>query len=421
MKKRILSCLLAIMMLTVIMTGCQDSSLQKNVVKVDYDVNKEVEPYLAKLPAIPEADKSFVIQMGYNDCDHMVAAIIGDNAGIYKALGLNVVVTKSGQTAAAMASGDMVAGYSGFSSMVKSANKGAPVFMPAGSHLGGSKYFVVRSEINSPEEIIGSRITVGEADMFSPYWLSYCEQVGLPTDYTRYQGVDMDDNDAIVAMKAGQIDGYMCCDPFGTMAEFEGFGKIIGTEWGAHVSDDLETGWGLHCGYFINKDFANDHKELTTRLVLAHCLAIKYMYQHPYNAGMMFADDFGVDPAVGLRTMYMKLCAEGRTLSWDVNETNIKNYTDYWNSYGIPEDKIPEVKDLPSFLDLQYLEACGIESFKDFMVNNKIDEKFPIRDPYLTWLEKAETIDGVDHSSKVGKTVEKWNNNEVVTKLAPKK
>lgn len=62
----------------------------------------------------------------------------------------------------------MVCGYSGFSSMVKNANKGAPVFMPAGSHLGGSKYFVIRSDINSPEEIIGSRITVTEDDMYSP-------------------------------------------------------------------------------------------------------------------------------------------------------------------------------------------------------------------------------------------------------------
>lgn len=40
--------------------------------------------------------------------------------------------------------------------------------MPAGSHLGGSKYFVIRSDINSPEEIIGSRITVTEDDMYSP-------------------------------------------------------------------------------------------------------------------------------------------------------------------------------------------------------------------------------------------------------------
>jgi len=115
--------------------------------------------------------------------------------------------------------------------------------------------------------------------------------------------------------------------------------------------------------------------------------------------------------------MYLKLCAEGRTLSWDINETNIKNYTDYWHSYGIPEDKIPEVKDLPSFFNLKYLEACGIESFKSFMEDNKINEKFPIRDSYLAWLEKAEEIDGIDHSSTVGKTVEKWNNNEIVSKL----
>ncbi|MCR6546495.1 ABC transporter substrate-binding subunit SaoX [Dehalobacterium formicoaceticum] len=417
MKKRVIIGALVTTMLIAALTGCTDSSKQSNVGQSDYDPNEEIAPYLDNLPEIPEADKEFVIQMGYNDCDHMVAAIIGETTGLYEALGLNVVVTKTGQVASAMGAGDMVAGYSGFSSMLKAANKGAPVFMPAGNHLGGSKYFVIREDINSAKEIIGSRITITEDDMYSPYWLSYAEQVGIPKDYTLYQGVDMDDNDAIVAMKAGQLDGFMCCDPFASMAEMEGIGKIIGTEWGGHISEDLESGWGLHCGYFINSDFAKAHPELTTRLVLAHCLSIKYMYQHPYNAGMMFADDFGVDPAVGLRTMYLKLCAEGRTLSWDVDETNIKNYTDYWYSFGIPEEEIPYVKDIPSFLDLSYMEACGIESFESFMEDNKINEKFPKDDPYLTWLEKAESIDGIDHSSTLGKTVEKWNNNQVVTKL----
>ena len=41
MNKKTLSVLLVTMMLGAIATGCQDSSLQKNVVKVDYEVTKE--------------------------------------------------------------------------------------------------------------------------------------------------------------------------------------------------------------------------------------------------------------------------------------------------------------------------------------------------------------------------------------------
>ena len=417
MKKEIIAGSLVILMLLLALTGCADSGQQTNVVQTDYDPYEEIAPYLDNLPDIPEEDKDYVIQMGYYDCDHMVAAIIGEATGLYEALDLNVVVTKTGQVAAAMGSGDMVVGYSGFSSMVRAANKGAPVFMPANNHLGGSKYFVVRKDITSAEEIIGARITVTEEDMYSPYWLSYCEQVGIPTDYTLYDGVDMKQEDAMYALKAGQIDGFMCCDPYASIVEEEGIGKIIGVEWGGHISEDLQSGWGLHCGYFINRDFADAHPELTTRLVLAHCLAIKYMYEHPYNAAMMFADNFGTSPDVGLRTMFLKTNAEGRTLSWDVDETNIKNYTDFWYSFGIPEEKIPYVKDMASFFDLTYLEACGIESFDTFLNESKINEKFPLFMPYLEWVEKAEIIDGIDPSTTVGKKVEKWNNNERVSKL----
>ena len=51
------------------------------------------------------------------------------------------------------------------------------------------------------------------------------------------------------------------------------------------------------------------------------------------------------------------------------------------------------------------------------MEESKIDEKFPLFMPYLEWVEKAEIIDGIDPSTTVGKKVEKWNNNERVSKL----
>ena len=125
MKKEIIAGSLVILMLLLALTGCADSGQQTNVVQTDYDPYEEIAPYLDNLPDIPEEDKDYVIQMGYYDCDHMVAAIIGEATGLYEALDLNVVVTKTGQVAAAMGSGDMVVGYSGFSSMVKAANKGA--------------------------------------------------------------------------------------------------------------------------------------------------------------------------------------------------------------------------------------------------------------------------------------------------------
>ncbi len=416
--KRIIVMLLACSMM-ISACGCHDSSTETSEVKVDYDVNDEIAPYLENLKDIPEADKDLVIEMGYNDCDHMVAAIIGERTGLYKALGLNVNVTKTGKVAEAMASGDMVVGYAGFGKIIKTANQGAPIMMPAGSHLGGSRYLVVKPDVEKTSDIIGLKIgCLSEDSIYSPGWLGYCAELNIPVELSNYEAVSMGQSDAMFALKAGTIDAFSCCDPYASIAELEGFGKIIGTEWGAHVSDDLRTGWGLHCGYYINSDFAKAHPELATRLVLAHCLAIKYMYEHPYNAGMMFADGFDCDPSVGLRTIYIKTCAEGRTLCWDINESNIQNYTDYYKSFNIPDEEIPYVTEIASFLDLSYLEACGIEPFADYIEAEGIEETFPIRMSYSDWLYKAEEIDGIDHESTVGKTVDKWMNGEVVTKLA---
>jgi len=90
-------------MLAVALASCHDSSAQpqnsnqpqggqqgadqsQTLGKVDYDPQEAIAPYLEYLPEIPEADKDYVIEMGYNNCDHMVGAIIGQDTGLYDAL-----------------------------------------------------------------------------------------------------------------------------------------------------------------------------------------------------------------------------------------------------------------------------------------------------------------------------------------------
>ena len=91
--------------------------------------------------------------------------------------------------------------------------------------------------------------------MTQPNWRSFCNQLGIPFIVDYYEQFDMDSTDKNTALKAGVIDGYIECDPYASIAEMEGFGKIVGTEWGAaNVSEDRTEGWGVHCGYFLNTD-----------------------------------------------------------------------------------------------------------------------------------------------------------------------
>lgn len=435
-RKRLLALALAGTMVAGILSGCHDStetpssgggdqggsqSTSQGLTKVDYDPVAEIAPYLDKLPEIPEEDKDFVIEMGYNNCDHMVAAIIGQDTGLYDALGLHVNITKTGQVASAMASGEMVVGYAGFGGLIENVNKGARVIMPAGSHLGGAMYMVVPPEVESLDEVVGKTLDMGEGSNYSTFWLEICDKLGIPSDIgTYYDGNSMGDEDAMMALRAGHLDIFTCCDPYASIAEEEGFGKIVATAWHADVKDDKSTGWGIHCGYYINADFAEAHPELTTRLVLAHCLGIKYMYQHPYSAGLMFAETFGTSDAVGLRTMYLKTNAEGRTLCWTIDQSNMDNYETWYDMLGVPEEERTLVTDAEGFMDLSWLEKCGIEDFQTFIDEAKIDEIQPLGMSYADWLYMAETIDGVNHDSTVGK-VDKWmeNGNKTESPIEP--
>ena len=53
----------------------------------------------------------------------------------------------------AMASGEMDVGYQGINGAIRSVNNGAPLFMAAANHLGGSYYLVVSNDIEKPEDL----------------------------------------------------------------------------------------------------------------------------------------------------------------------------------------------------------------------------------------------------------------------------
>ena len=209
MRKRLLCLMLAASMLIVGLTGCKDSSNDTNTVQVDYNAEEEVAKYKDYLGEIPEADKDYVVELGYRNCDHMVAALVGEGSGIFDALGLTVNITKTGQIMEAMASGEMDVGYQGIQGAILSVNNGAPLFMAAANHLGGSEYLVVSNDIQKPEDLIGKKLAIGNEPWKSPQWSNWAEDLGIPVmTEGNYEIVDMGETDALLAMKAGQVDCF---------------------------------------------------------------------------------------------------------------------------------------------------------------------------------------------------------------------
>ncbi|MEG0227842.1 MAG: ABC transporter substrate-binding subunit SaoX [Lachnospiraceae bacterium] len=422
MKKKWVAVLLMATLAVSSLTACHNSSQKtstKDVKETGYDPKAEAENF--KMGELNAAEKDRTVEMGYYNCDHMVGSIIGDKAGIYKALGLKVNVTKSAETLKALSSGQMDVGYTGIEGAILSVNKGAPFFMAAGNHVGGSRYLVVSNDIKEPKDLVGKTLAITSEPDIDPEWLTWAEKLGIPAEASSYNIVEMSGQDALFALKAGKIDGFSCCDPYASITEFEGFGHIAGIGWGAaNVEENTNTddAWGLCCIYAMSNDFKEKCPELARRLVFAHEMAIKFMYEHPYNAAMMFADGFDVDPYVALRTIYMKTVAEGRTITWSFSKKNIDNYINYYTQYSqIPAEDIPKVDDISKFMSTELLEDAGTEDFGKF-ITEKVDPIMPLGMTFEDWYNKAKELDSISDKDAVdiSKTATSYLNKDLKTK-----
>jgi NitT/TauT family transport system substrate-binding protein len=410
MKKRAIAALLAATMVCSLLTACHNSSEDNaktvDVEATDFDPEKAVEGF--EFGELTDEEKNYVVEMGYFNCDHMCASIIGEKSGIYEALGLNVNVTKSAETVNALISGAMDVGYIFFSKNLMADD--SPVYQAAANHLGGSRYLVVSNDIDVKDyaSIQGKTIAMTAEPEVNAEWRKWSEEYGFSFNAADYDIVTMGQKDAMFALKAGQVDAFTCCDPYASQAEFEGFGKIMCISWGANLEDGellTEENAGTCCSYAMSVEFREKYPELARRLVYAHMLSVKYLYEHPYNAAMMFADGFDVDPYVGLRTVYMKTVAEGRTITWQWSEKtmqNNENFETQWTNPAIPEEDIIFAKDSMKSLELSnaIFEEAGIPDFDEF-IKDSIDEKFPLGMTFEDWYTEAKKIDSISDEDAV--------------------
>ena len=408
MKKRLVAVLLVAAMSMSLLTACRDSGENKATVDIeqtDYDPEEEVKNF--EFGELSDEEKNYVVEMGYNNCDHMVAAIIGEKAGIYKALGLNVNVTKSGETVKALVSGAMDIGYIGVGAAALSQDP--PYFIASANHTGGSRYLVVSNDITEPSQIEGKTLAMTSTPEGNSEWRAWARDYNVSFNAEDYNIVSMGQQDAMFALKAGQIDGFVCCDPYASIAEFEGFGHIMFTSWGINMPEDgslpKSDDWARCCTLAMNKDFANQHPELARRLVYAHMLSIKYLYEHPYNASMMFADGFDCDPYVGLRTVYMKTVAEGRTITWHWSQANLQNDEDFDTQFTNPsiiEKDICYTNIFEASLKraTELADSAGLDDF-DSYIKEKVDPISPLGITFEDWYDHAKTIDGISDEDAV--------------------
>ena len=329
---------------------------------------------------------NYVVKLGYYNCDHMTAACIAKDAGIFDKLGVQVQITGNGEVPNAMAAGQMDCGYVGVAALRVAYGKGAPVLVAANNHLGGSWYLVSSKNITDPKQLVGKKVALGTgAHETYLSWVLMANRLGIPADPKNYENFDMKDSDEYLAMKTGKLDAYTCCDPWASMAVYEQTGNILATD------DKMPNGdWGVCCVYSMRKGFAQEHPELAKKMLMAHTQALEYIYTHPAKSAKIFAVNYKVPEEVALMTIYRKTVGEGRTLTWELDkaaleatfttskEMGIKNYLDY--QYD------------PAFADTTLQEQAGVDDFDKF-IKEQVDPVFPLGMTYEQWKAKIAQVD----------------------------
>lgn len=380
--------------IAVLAVSCNNaSSKQGNENMMEDDVKKIVSDYT--LEPLSESDQKYQINLGYYNCDHMTAACVGEDTGIFKALGLNVSVTGNGNVPEAMSAGKMDMAYAGFTTTLNAVKNNVPLFIAAENHTGGAEYLVVAKDIENPKDLLNKKISIGaNAETYNLNWAEWTEALDIPRNTTNYENFSMSDSDAYFAFKLGKLDAYGACDPWGSMAEYENTGKILRRQ----DTDRKIDGHGTCCKVCMNYNFAKTHPKLAERILLAHAMSIEYMYLHPYKAAKIFAENYNVPLEVGLMTLWKKLNNEGRTITWKLNSEYVHNQMKTMKRLGVRDD-INNLN-IDEYIDLSYFNNSGAKDFDTF-IKEEVDQIFPLGMSYEDWRAKAVKVDNITEEATI--------------------
>ncbi|MCL2170381.1 MAG: hypothetical protein FWB74_10210, partial [Defluviitaleaceae bacterium] len=338
-----------------------------------------------QLAPLSERAQNRVVQLGYLNCDHMIAAPIAYRSGIYHALGMNVAVAGHTAVPESMAAGNMDVAYVLYNIALRGRIMGSPLFIAGNNHTGGSVYLVVANHIETPEDLVGATIVLGgDRDVLK--WAEIANRLGIPQDRSYYNEVLIAaDSERYFAFALGEIDAFITCDPWGSFAVYNGTGWIMATAQ-TTFNIDGETIIGTCCKVVMHYDFANEYPELAERMLLAHTVSIRFLYLFPYRSAQIFAERFNVPMWVAMNSVYKKVNGEGRTITWDFNVENLQNQINANEYFNVRADI--HGLEAADFVDLRFFANVDVMPFSEF-IRTQIDPIFPLGMTFDEFYEAA--------------------------------
>lgn len=245
-----------------------------------------------------------VIRVGTGTSDQVSALLYADHAGLFKAAGLTLQITKmkgGAEIAAAVTGGSLDIGLANVVSLITAHARGIPFTMIAPSTLYRADYhpdeaLLVRSDspFRSARDLVGKTISVVSLqDIFTLSLLVWLDKNGVDPQSVKF--VELPPSSAAAALAQSRIDAAIVFQPFMQDAVQSGGARIFAYPLSA-IGKQLEVS-----SWFGTTDWVTAHRDAVVRFEHAIYDASLYIGKHEDESAPLLAAFAGVDTETVLR------------------------------------------------------------------------------------------------------------------------
>lgn len=227
----------------------------------------------------PPLTKLVVISLGGIEGTQLAYA---QQAGLFKAAGLDVdvePVTNGGAAMLAVLGNTGQIGYSNLVSLITAHQKGIPVqLLAAGAQYNASSNSVKAlvpgdSAVHGPRDLAGKIVAVPSLhDLLTISTKAWLDRAGVDSSSVHF--IETPPATMWTALQAHRIDMAVLFDPFMSAALSQG-ARIVGEPYSAISPDFLIAAW------FVNGPWAGDHRDALLRFAKVINVANDYLDSHP--------------------------------------------------------------------------------------------------------------------------------------------
>ena len=235
---------------------------------------------------------------------------------------------------------------------ILSASKGEPVVVVSSLCMKCSALVVGKnSGIMKTSDLRGKKIGYVPGTMHHVLLLDTLAKAGLSKNDVQLIRVDF--FDMVTALSRGQIDAFLSGEPYPSMAEMNGTGKVLAYPY---FGDAIGT---INAGMLTTREMIKKNPQKIQDLVNAHVQATEYLKANP-EAWFSKAKSFGLEEGL------VRKAAQNIELSWDMDDAFLRhaqNLALRMKELGI----IERVPDLNAFIDTQFVKSAR----KTILLNDK--------------------------------------------------